>query len=98
MKPASQESAEPKYPQQSHPNCDNQQCTKCLRDLYEVGAWISARLKWDAMYWITPYKTWLENAGISSETEHGWPTKEVFDPKNLEKFVTWWEHWRKVVE
>jgi len=80
-------------PIQRHVNCEEPGCSICLQDAEALAAYLhretgsSPRTR-DILH---HYRTWLDRKGISAETEHGWPTANVFLPATIKAYLDSWK-------
>ena len=79
------------YPEQRHPNCTNDRCKTCLQDADNLMIYLEGATgdTWHDL--LGKYRSWLDNNDIYAETEHGWPSINVYLPENIDAFVEYWK-------
>ena len=74
-----------------HPKCDNPRCEICLEDHEALQAQLSKMCGtgFEVIH-LDLIKKWMNDNGKDPETEWGWFTPEVFEEKNINEYVEWY--------
>jgi len=80
-------------PMQRHSNCPDTQCRTCLDDISALGDFLhqETKLSRRSIDILGHYRTWLDRNKIPAETEHGWPTVNVFSAANVNAYLSEWK-------
>lgn len=76
-----------KLPIMSHPNCQNSRCRICLDDSTRLQDYLEQETGDSFSDLLGKYRSWLDKNGIFAETEWGWFSINVFEPKNIKSFI-----------
>ena len=72
---------------QRHQNCKDAECEICFEDAKLLEQAVKERMGNLCTDYLVEYRKFLDDHDIPTETEHGWPTAECFDERNLNAFA-----------
>ncbi len=78
-------------PTQRHSNCSNTECKMCLDDALALANFLEQEIGDIKIDFLCDYRKWLDRNKISAETEHGWPTENVFSATNVNAYLSEWK-------